>query len=479
MRNLIIISLLILAYACTPKVSEQAQTTEQPKEIVKTEAQLAKLSPCKKFMDAASPDEAETAHVLYRDFLKNKKYAEAFKYWQKAYELAPAADGQRDYHFLDGVKLYEQKIQNTTDESQRIVLINTLLGLYDEATACYPKRTSMYKGLKAFKLYYSFRDQADDLEIYTLFKEVLDEEGEKAPDFVINPFTALMIDLFGKEKIKLAEAQKYTSIIKESIANGVANCKTPKACERWDIVKSYAPVRLEEFEGIEGFYDCDYYKAQYYAAFENNPTDCDSINTTYSRLKWGKCPDVDAQLSTIAAAKQQHCRPPVETISTLRQGVNALNDGDYKTAIQFFETFVAETDNIEKKAKYTLIIAKIYYANFKRYATARTYAEKAIALRPNWGDPHLLIGKLYASSGPLCGPGRGFDSQIVTWVAIDEWNKAKRKDSSTTTEANKLINRYNQYMPSKEDVFIRNLKVGNAYKVPCWIQRTTTIRTAD
>ena len=91
----------------------------------------------------------------------------------------------------------------------------------------------------------------------------------------------------------------------------------------------------------------------------------------------------------------------------------------------------------------------------------------------------MLIGKLYASSGPLCGPGTGWDSQVVTWVAIDKFTEAKRRDPSVADEANKWIGRYSKYMPTKEDVFFRQLTAGQSYYVPCWIKETTTIRTSD
>ena len=89
-----------------------------------------------------------------------------------------------------------------------------------------------------------------------------------------------------------------------------------------------------------------------------------------------------------------------------------------------------------------------------------------------------MIGRLYASSGPLCGPGRGWDSQIVVWPAIDMWNKAKRVDPSVAGEANKWIGRYSKFMPTMEDIFQRGLKVGDTYRVPCWIQENTKIRPA-
>ena len=90
----------------------------------------------------------------------------------------------------------------------------------------------------------------------------------------------------------------------------------------------------------------------------------------------------------------------------------------------------------------------------------------------------MLIGKLYASSGPLCGPGRGWDSQIVTWPAIDMFARAKQVDPGMTTAANKLIATYSRYMPNVEDIFQRGLKEGQTFQVGCWIQETTTIRAA-
>jgi hypothetical protein len=115
----------------------------------------------------------------------------------------------------------------------------------------------------------------------------------------------------------------------------------------------------------------------------------------------------------------------------------------------------------------------------KNFSQSRAYALKAAEVRPDWGEPYIVIGRLYASSGPLCGPGRGWDSQIVVWPAIDAWNQAKAVDPSVRDEANKWINRYAQFMPTKEDVFIRNLQAGQSFYVGCWIQRSTRIRTAD
>ena len=138
-----------------------------------------------------------------------------------------------------------------------------------------------------------------------------------------------------------------------------------------------------------------------------------------------------------------------------------------------------QANDNEQKARYLLLIAKIYYRDVRNYPKARKYALDAAKLKSGWGEPYLLIGNLYASSGPLCGTGRGWESQVVTWPAIDMWTKAKNIDAKSTAEANALINRYRQYMPNKEDIFFRNKKAGESYFVPCWIQENTIIRTSD
>ena len=80
---------------------------------------------------------------------------------------------------------------------------------------------------------------------------------------------------------------------------------------------------------------------------------------------------------------------------------------------------------------------------------------------------------------PSVGSGRGWNSQVVTWPAIDKFQKAKQLDPSVADEANKFIRQYRQYMPKKEDIFQRRIKAGDSFKVPCWIQENTTVRTAD
>ncbi len=472
-KNIIQLSFfLLLLVGCTPKTTETVQTPEPPPKKTIPEPDV-QLSPCKNWLDLPNMYEVREWHVLYRDQLKEKNYEKAYPLWQKAYEAAPAADGERNTHYGDGIIMNEYFWTQETDSLKKDEYIKTVLRLYDEVIECYGKEGYVI-GRKAFDLYYKYNGYVSDLEVYEMFKKSVDFEGDKTQAFILNPFTALLTNLILEEQIPYEEASQYANNMLEIISlNKEKKSSTDWTKEGWDVVADFTPARLEAMEGIKGFYDCDYYKNKYYNSFDESRDSCDNLISVLGRMRWGGCPLDDTELVAMAKIYKAKC------IAKNPQCRDFLGEGDFKEAIKCYEGKAEQAEDPEKKAQYYLIISKIYYGELKRFSLSRKYAIEALKHKPNWGDPYLLIGKLYASSGPLCGPGRGFDSQIVTWPAIDSWNKAKNVDSSVAAEANKLIRRYRQFMPSKEDVFQRNLKAGDSFTVGCWIQRKTIIRTAD
>ena len=110
-----------------------------------------------------------------------------------------------------------------------------------------------------------------------------------------------------------------------------------------------------------------------------------------------------------------------------------------------------------------------------RYAKAREYARQALANNPNDGRPYLLIGNLYAQS-------KIYDDatlqKTVYWVAVDKFEQAKRVDPENCAEdANRMINTYRKYFPSKEEVFMHpDLQHGQTFRVEGWIGENTVCR---
>jgi len=472
LRDFVVLILLMGIISCSPKTgSEIGDSAMDEAEAVETEPNT-----CGTFDDSRYGDDAITAHVLYRDYLKREQYERAFPFWKKAFSIAPAADGKRTTHFTDGVIFYEYFYNEATDEELKAKYVDTIFMLYDQMEECYGA-TGYVLGKKAFDLYFNFPDLKEEGEIYQYFKESFDLDQDSAQYFILNPFTDLLVRRYFDNKIDREEAQKYAQMIFDRLDKGLEDGENP---QQWEIIADYVPSRLGAFEGEKGFYDCQYYLDKYVPRFDADPENCEVVTTIYHSLIWGDCGEENEDFVRIRDAYNENCRvvEEVATSSTARQAFDLLEGGEFEEAIEKFEQAAEETENMERRAQLYLVIAKIYYGSLKRFPIARDYAMKAAEARPNWGEPHLLIGKLYASSGPLCGPGTGWDSQIVVWPAIDEWEKARRMDSEAAQEATSLINRYSQYMPKREDIFLRSLNEGDPFTVPCWINQRTTIRIA-
>ena len=470
---LLLIGVVLSCLGCAPKIIEPVE--EKPQQEVIVEEVYEELSPCLKFQDTPRGDEALEYHVIYRDFIKVGELDKAMEYWRYAYNLAPAADGKRYSHYSDGIYFYSTLLSKESDPAQRELYIDSIFLMYDQIMECYPRQEAYVLGRKAFEYYYNFKDRQAKTETFSLFKQCVDKSKDGIPYFVVNPFSAMLVDAYIDKEMSLIETQKYVKLINASIAKGL---ESGKNVEQWALVKSYAPVKLEQLEGEKGFYDCNYFIEKYYQEFLDNPMDCDVISTTLGRLKWADCPETHPKYLEALKAKEIHCKV-IMVQGNLSLAKDELENGNYSKAIDYYREYIETIDDVEKKAKYTLRIAKIYYVHLKRFSTARKYALEAAELKKNWGEPYMIIGRMYASSGPLCGPGRGWDSQMVVWPAIDMWNYAKSIDPSVSAEANKMIGQYAQYMPSKEDIFLRGLKEGNSITVGCWIQKATKIRAAE
>lgn len=472
-KSLWFASLLFVFASCVTKVSKEVvNTTEE----TKTEETTPTADPrCLKFVDNANSKELIESHVIYRDRIKSSDFEGALPHWRKVYKAAPKADGARDYHFTDGVVLYKYLLSQTEDEALQEAYIDTLTSIFEHWSYCYGNSTET-KGQQAFSMFYDFREFYPDSVIYQKFKEVIDEDKEKVPYFIINPFTELLVKQLYNKEIEESEAQEYANVVLDRVEAGLASGKDTAY---WQVIESYAPKRLEAFEGIEGFYPCEYYLEKYTPAYFENKDSCEIVNEVYGRLRWAKCEATLDIFNEIAQTRVENkcVVAQSEASGIVGKAFDDLREGRYRDAIRGFEQSYRDVNDEAKKAEYAILVSKVYYAHLKDFPASRTWALRAASHRSKWGEPYMIIGMLYASSGPLCGPGTGFDSQIVTWPAIDKWNYAKSIDPSFTSEANRMIETYTQYMPSREDLFVRTINEGASFKIGCWIQETTTARS--
>ena len=418
-------------FGCSPKsTGGPAATTGEPATPVKP---VESNDPCEKFQDSRAGQASLDAHVIYRDYIRIEEFEQAMPFWRQAYTFAPAADGERQTHFEDGIDIYDYLLNKTDDKDKKLLYLDTIYQIYNHLGQCYyPDEPGYVAARKAFDEYYKYKSLVSDEQIYGHFTEALDAYGMNTPAFVVNPFTALLVDMFNAGKIDKEEALNRARMI-----YSLTDAHSEDNEEGWPIVNSYAPLRLEDFETVRGFYDCDYYLDKYYADIRMDSVECEEFVVIISRLLWGGCQKESEEVQNLYMYYSANCAPPTSPNKFLADARLALEEGRYQDAIDNYLGYIAEKDDPDVLARFNLRVANIYYAHLKQFGKARQYAYEALKHRPNWGEPYMVIGKLYASSGPLCGPGRGWDSQIVTWPAIDKFIKAKSVDPPVAADANK------------------------------------------
>ena len=73
-------------------------------------------------------------------------------------------------------------------------------------------------------------------------------------------------------------------------------------------------------------------------------------------------------------------------------------------------------------------------------------------------------------------------ANVTVWnaddVAVDMFNLAKR-DQDVESRARKSINTYSKYFPTTEVCFFNNVEKNSDYRIECWINKTTVVRTSD
>ena len=85
---------------------------------------------------------------------------------------------------------------------------------------------------------------------------------------------------------------------------------------------------------------------------------------------------------------------------------------------------------------------------------------------------------MYVATAKECG-NNDLTNKVAYWAAVDKYIKAKAVDPSVADIARTKINTFSQYFPATETIFFYDLKKGDTYKIDCWINETTKVRTSD
>ena len=218
-----------------------------------------------------------------------------------------------------------------------------------------------------------------------------------------------------------------------------------------------------------GTADCESLQSIYGPKVEANQTDSAYLKKAIAVMKMMKCTESEAYFQ--ASYYMYKINPTADAATGC--GYMAYKKGDFDTAIKYFDEALSLESDSEKKAQLCYIVAASLF-NSKKLSQARSYLQKAIGFKENFGDAYILLAQLYASS-----PNWNDESALnkcTYFVVIDKLQRAKAVDPSVADKANELISTYARYTPKAEDLFMLGIKAGDRVTIGGWIGESTTVR---
>jgi uncharacterized protein YjbJ (UPF0337 family) len=445
---------------------------------------------CANWNNSPKKEEAENAHSIYRQYVKGKQAAElqqldaenfkiAFDHWKKAYDIAPAANGQTALHYSDGRLLYQAMYNREQDAAKKKEYAANILRLYDEQMNCF-KNEAFLLGRKGYDMFFYLPEYGLSKQTYDVFKASLEKGGNATEYIVFDPLGQLLVHLY---KNKQVDKQEVITINDKLNAIAEHNIKSNK--QYGEYYKSGQGVLDNHLlEIADQVFDCDYFKKQLMPNFEKNPNDLDVVKYVYNKLRQQGCDSTDASMAQLRTKYEVLAKAINDSLEQVLRTSNpgyyaALlqQDGKYSEAIEKYkEAIEKETDN-DKKAQFYYSIASIQTYQFSQYNAARDNARKAASLKSNWGRPYILIGDMYARTSRDCGDD--WNTRLAILAALEKWAYAKSIDSDVSGDANERIGRYAGSKPDKAEGHMRGVGPGDSAKVGCWIGETVRVSFAN
>jgi hypothetical protein len=441
---------------------------------------------CQTWNDSPQKDQLESAHVLYRGIIGTKSVQEleqlteaditlCFENWKIAYEGAPAADGGRPSHYVDGRKLFQLKYSNTTDENLKEEYRKTILRLYDEQIQCY-KNESFLLGRMGYDMFYVL-GYGYEQATFDALNKALELGGNTTEYIVFEPLTNCVVYYFQSGQMSQLEARNILLKILEISDYNIQNNQRLSAyyeTTKARVEAAFAPVE-------DKLFDCEFFKGKLLPGVAENPSDLETIKYAYNKLVAQGCAEDDQDVLDLKAKYEALATEINAQIEAERRannpGYDAIQlqkEGNYQMAIQRYKEAISSTEDPEALAQFYYSIASIETWQLNNLRNALTDVRKALSYKQSWGRPYILIGNIYAKLSRNCDDD--WSTRMAILAAIDKYAYAKSVDPEVTEEANKLIANFRDAMPEKQEGFMRQINEGDAQTVGCGIGETVRVR---
>ena len=409
---------------------------------------------------------------ISHEAVRASNFKDAYLPWKEVLKDCPTL---RYYTFSDGISILRSFLSDIKDRNSADYkkYFDELMEVYDLRAQYIPEFAA--KGMKVPTVeaalgtkaldYMSWAPNPDVNQAYAWLKESVDAEKGNSAGAVLHYFlemslNKLKIDPNHKEQF----IQDYLTDSEYADAAIAAEDDAKKKAALQQVKDNLVAMFINS-----GTADCESLQEIYGPKIESNQTDSAYLKKAISILKMMKCTESEAYFQ--ASYYMYKINPTADAATGC--GYMAYKKGDFDTAIKYFDEALSLESDSEKKAQLCYIVAASLF-NSKKLSQARSYLQKAIGFKENFGDAYILLAQLYASS-----PNWNDESALnkcTYFVVIDKLQRAKAVDPSVADKANELISTYARYTPKAEDLFMLGIKAGDRVTIGGWIGESTTVR---
>jgi hypothetical protein len=395
---------------------------------------------------------------LYREFFKHNNYKDAIGPWRKVFGECPASSERM---YVEGVTMYRKYIDASTVPERTEELIDTLLLIYDRRLEYFGGEGNILARKGIDLLRYRQADIEAVQDAYGDLKRSIDLEKNKSSDAAVVTFISASITMNQKGKInddQVIEDYFMATDIVDQLQNKSSRWPKAKAIIDDNMMKS-------------GLLTCEALNSYFEPQFEAKKSDMKFLESVIMFYKSSGCERADLY---VAASEQMYKNDPGPG-SAHQLGILFIAKNDFKKAAAYLKMAVIGEDiDDETRAEWYYELTIVLTAN-KDYCEAIFYAREAISRKSDYGKAYIALGDAIIDSRDNLGDD--FEQRTAFWVAADKYLKAKAVDPSVAAEANKRLSDYASQYPNNEEVFFRDLKDGDSYKVEGCIKEYTTVRS--
>lgn len=397
---------------------------------------------------------------LYREFFKHSNYSDAIGPWKQVFGECPASSEKM---YVEGVTMYRKFIAEVQSDARKDELVDTLMLIYERRMEYFGGEGNV-KGRQGLDLLRFESGKIESVqEANGLLKESVMLSGAKQRDVVLINLMNTSISLNQNGIIDDGAAIEDYFMVAENIDMMMEKSSS----SRWPKAKN----QVDESMLNSGLLTCDALNTYFEPQFDAGKEDMEFLKKVVKFYESSGCDRADLY---VAASEQMYAIDPGP--ESAHQLANLfIIKSDYSKASRYLKEAVAAEDvENETRAEWYYKLAVVSSAQ-KLPCEAITYARKAIDLKSDYGKAYLLLGDaIIASRSNL---GDDFEQRTAFWVAADKYARAKAVEPEVSADANKKINDYKAHYPNHEDVFFRDLKDGDSYRVKGCINEVTTVRS--